>query len=329
MADTPRVGVVGFGPWGRNHARNFAALGALAALCDGDAAARAAACAAYPRCTVHGDIDGLLADPTVDAVVIATSSASHGALARRALAAGKPVLVEKPLCLDLAEAEAVVGDAERRGLLLMVGHLLLYHPAFRRLAELVQDGDLGALRYVYSQRLSLGRIRRDESALWSFAPHDTSMILYLAGRMPESVVTTGGGYLAHAVADTTLTHLDFGDGLLGHIFVSWLHPFKDQRLVVVGEQAMAVFDDVMAGAHKLVIYRHRVGWDGDVPLMSKADKEPVPFEQVEPLRRECETFLAAVAGKVAPPSDAQEGLRVMRVLDACQRSLSQGRAIAL
>jgi UDP-2-acetamido-3-amino-2,3-dideoxy-glucuronate N-acetyltransferase len=323
------VGIAGFGAWGSNHARNFHALGALAAICDTDPAARSRAGAQYPNCAIYAGIDELLADPAVDAVAITTSSVSHGALARKALAAGKPVFVEKPLCPDLDEAETVVAEAAQRGLLLMVGHLLLYHPAFQRLADLVHDGELGTLRYVYSQRLSLGRIRRDENALWSFAPHDTSMILNLSGRLPETVITTGGRYLSQEVADTTLTHLDFGDGLMGHIFVSWLHPFKDQRLVVVGEKAMAVFDDVLPHEQKLLLYRHRMAWDGDIPIMSKADAEQVRFDHSEPLKLECEIFVRAVAGELAPLSDGGEALRVMRVLDACQRSLMDGTPVRL
>ena len=211
----------------------------------------------------------------------------------------------------------------------MVGHLLLYHPAFVALKSCVAAGRLGRLRYIYSTRLSLGKIRREENALWSFAPHDISMILQLVGGLPERVVATGGQYLHAGVADTTLSHLAFAGDVQAHIFVSWIHPYKDQRLVVVGEKAMAVFNDVSPGAEKLLLYPHEARWDGTVPVVAKAEAEPIPYETVEPLRREVETFLAAVAGGPKPPSDAREGIAVLRVLDACQRALVSGQPVEL
>jgi len=212
---------------------------------------------------------------------------------------------------------------------LMVGHLLLYHPAFQTLLARVRAGDLGELRYLYSNRLSLGKIRREENALWSFAPHDISMILQIAGAMPEEVVATGGQYLHPGIADTTLSHLRFPGNVQAHVYVSWLHPFKDQRLVVIGDKAMLVFDDVMPAPDKLLLYRHGLGWDGDLPVVSKAEAEPIAFEAIEPLRNECRTFLDAVAGGLAPISDAEEGIRVLRVLDACQRAIVAGCPIPL
>jgi UDP-2-acetamido-3-amino-2,3-dideoxy-glucuronate N-acetyltransferase len=277
---------------------------------------------------VADELDAVWTDDSVPAVMIATPAATHGALVAQALAAGKHVFVEKPLCLDVVEAERLqrmAADAKR---VLMVGHLLLYHPAFRALQAVVADGRLGRLRYIYSNRASLGKIRKEENALWSFAPHDISMVLALAGRMPLRVVANGGYYLSDSVADTTLSHLDFGKGLQAHIFVSWLHPYKEQRLVVVGETGMAVFNDVASGSEKLLIYPHKAGWDGDLPVVSKAEAQPIPFEAGEPLRGECEAFLAALAG-TSPPSDAAEGIRVLRVLDACQRALNGTAAVDL
>jgi UDP-2-acetamido-3-amino-2,3-dideoxy-glucuronate N-acetyltransferase len=323
----PRTALIGHGYWGRNLARNLNALGALAAIAETDAAMREAARDAYPGAASHADVEAVLADPAIAAVMIATPAATHGALVARALKAGKHVFVEKPLCLDVAEAERLATDATRRGLTLMVGHLLLYHPAFVALKACVAAGRLGRLRYVYSTRLSLGKIRREENALWSFAPHDISMILQLVGGLPDRVITAGGQYLHAGVADTTLSHLAFADDVQAHIFVSWIHPYKDQRLVVVGEQAMAVFNDVSPGAEKLLIYPHEARWDGTVPVVSKAEAEPIPYETVEPLRREVETFLAAVAGGPKPPSDAREGIAVLRVLDACQRALASGHPV--
>ena len=329
MNDKLRVGVVGTGHWGKNLLRNFDSLGALAAFCDQDPAARERFGAMYAGARGYAGLDDMLGDDRVDAVVIATPSDTHGELAARALAAGKQVFCEKPLCLDLAEAERLKAEADRRGLLLMVGHLLLYHPAFRELLRRVRAGEVGKLLYVYSTRLSLGKVRSQENALFSFAPHDISMILQLAGSMPGSVVATGGHYLTPGIADTTLTHMAFPGGLQAHIFVSWLHPFKDQRLVVVGEKAMLVFDDMQPAPNKLLLYRHVLDRDGDIPVVSKAEAEPVPLDNTEPLRNECQAFLDAASGRGAPPSDGAEGVRVMRVLDACQRAITEGRPITL
>jgi UDP-2-acetamido-3-amino-2,3-dideoxy-glucuronate N-acetyltransferase len=262
-------------------------------------------------------------------VAIATPAATHGEFVERALNAGKHVFVEKPLCLDVTEAKSLKNMADEKGLVLMVGHLLLYHPAFRALFESARNGVLGELRYIYSNRLSLGKIRREENALWSFAPHDISMILQLAGGMPRRVTASGANYLTADVADTTLSHLVLGGNLQAHIYVSWLHPFKEQKLVVVGEQAMIVFDDTKDLAEKLLLYRHRIAWEGGNSIVSKAEPEPIAFDAGEPLRNECQAFLDAVDGISHPPSDAAEGIRVLRVLEACQRSILAGAAIDL
>ncbi len=324
-----RIAVVGTGHWGRNLLRNFHALGALAAFCDVRDDARAEFAALYPDATPHGDMRAVLADDAIDAVVIATPAATHGALAARALAAGKHVFVEKPLALDLAEGRALREQADRSGLTLMVGHLLLYHPAFVALETLVAEGALGDLRYIYSNRLSLGQIRREENALWSFAPHDISMILRLCGARPIRAMTNGGAYLSPTVADTTLSHLSFAGGVQAHIFVSWLHPYKDHRMVVVGSEGMAAFHDSQAGADKLLLYRHGVGWDGDAPSVARAEATPIPYGDGEPLAAECRHFLDCVASGARPRSDADEALGVLAVLDACQRSLTGGQPIEL
>lgn len=324
-----RVGVIGLGHWGKNIVRNLNDLGVLAALHDASAETRENFARQYPDAQMMESKEAFFADDTLEGVMIATPAVTHGDLVDRALAAGRHVFVEKPICLDVAEAELLAARAADAGRLLMVGHLLHYHPAFVALREAVLAGELGRLRYIYSNRAALGKIRREENALWSFAPHDISMILALAGRMPERVVANGGAYLAEGVADTTLSHLKFGDGLQGHIFVSWLHPYKDQRLVVVGERGMAVFNDVATGDDKLLLYRHSVGWDGDIPFVNNAEATPIPYAAGEPLRRECEVFLAALAGRETPPTDAEEAIDVLRVLGACEQSLMSGSAVDL
>lgn len=322
----PAVAVVGAGHWGQNLVRNMAELGALAALVEADPE-RAAELARR-----HGvptrSLEEALADPAIAALVVATPAATHGRLALRALEAGKDVFVEKPLALDLDEAAAVVRTAERLGRVAMVGHLLQYHPAFLRLRELVAQGRLGRLLYLYSHRLNLGRFRREENVFWSFAPHDLSMILSLAGEEPDRITATGQCYLHERIADVTTTHLRFPSGIAAHVFVSWLHPFKEQRLIVVGDAGMAVFDDGRPWAEKLVLYPHAVRWRDGLPEPDRAAAVPEPLAPAEPLRLECEHFLAAVRSRARPRTDAAEGLRVLRVLAAAERAARDGTAPA-
>ncbi len=321
--------VLGTGYWGKNILRNLDALGVLSGFHDADPEARERFGAQYPGATVYTSTEQVLDDPAIQAVVIATPAHTHGALVKQALEAGKHVFVEKPLCLEVAEAGALRDLAAGTGNILMVGHLLLYHPAFLALKKAVEDGDIGRLRYIYSNRASLGKIRRNENALWSFAPHDISMMLALTGRMPNRVVCNGEAWLSPSVADMTLSHFDFGDQLQGHIFVSWLHPFKDHRLVVVGESGMLVFNDTAQGAEKLQRYSHSVGWENDLPVLDKADAVPVPYGAEEPLRSEMQHFLDCCASGSKPRSDAAEGVAVLSVLDMCQRSLDSKSPVAL
>lgn len=317
-----RVAVVGSGYWGKNLVRNFHQLGALALVCDRSQESLAQVTQQYPGVETCLALSEVLGRAEVDAVVIATPAETHYAVAKECLLAGKHVFVEKPLVLRESEGQELIALAKERGLTLMVGHLLQYHPVFVRLKEMVAAGDLGRIHYIYSNRLNLGKIRREENILWSFAPHDISMILSLAGELPELVFATGGNYLHQRIADVTTTHLEFPSGLKAHIFVSWLHPFKDQRLVVVGEGKMAVFDDTQPWADKLLIYPHQIKWDHQVPVADKAQAERVEIPQSEPLRAECEHFLACVAGGQAPLTDGREGLAVLMVLNAAQRSLT-------
>lgn len=321
-----RVAVIGCGYWGRNLVRTFAERGALAAVVDPDEAA--ADELARRHGAVRRPFEDVLADPGVDAVAIAAPAARHGELALRAVEAGKHAFVEKPLALDVEEARAVTEAAGRAGVVLMVGHLLQYHPAFLALRQLVDDGSLGDLRYLYSNRLNLGRFRREENILWSFAPHDLSMLLALAGEEPTEVSAVGATYLSRGVPDVTTTHLAFPSGPRAHVFVSWLHPFKEQRLVVVGADAMAVFDDLQPWPSKLTVYEHGVTWDGGTPVPVRADGAPVPLAEAEPLGLECDHFLDCVRVGATPRTDGWEGLRVLKVLDAAQRSLGATSAPA-
>ena len=323
----PRVAVAGCGYWGINLVRNFHAVGALAAVCEA-APARAAELSAQFGVPALS-FEQVLADPGFDAVVLATPAETHAALALRVIDAGKHVFVEKPLALAAEDAEKVRKAAEARGRVVMVGHLMQYHPAFLRLRQLVAEGGLGRLRYIYSNRLNLGKFRRQEDVFWSFAPHDISMILALAGDTPETVQTVGHSYLYNGIADVTTTHLTFGSGINAHIFVSWLHPYKEQRLVVVGDSGMAVFDDSRPWAEKLVHYPHRVAWRDGMPQPDKADAIAIDLLPAEPLRLECLHFLECVRKNGRPRTDVAEGIGVLSVLDAARRSMKSGRPAAL
>jgi UDP-2-acetamido-3-amino-2,3-dideoxy-glucuronate N-acetyltransferase len=230
------------------------------------------------------------------------------------------VYVEKPLALRVEEGEELVRLAEQRGRILMVGHILQYHPAILKLRELVQAGELGNIQYIHSSRLNLGKLRTEENILWSFAPHDISAILYMLDEEPVRVSATGGSYLNPQIYDTTLTTCDFRTGVKAHIFVSWLHPFKEQKLVVVGGKKMAVFDD-MERERKLTLYAHRIDWRNRVPVAQRDSGEVVPLPNDEPLRRECEHFIECVVRRSQPRTDGRNGVQVLKVLDACERSL--------
>ena len=266
----------------------------------------------------------------IEGVIISTPAETHFNLAREALLAGKNVLVEKPLVLHEKEAIELIALAASKKRVLMVGHLLQYHPVFMRLKEMASTGELGRINYIYSHRLNLGKIRREENILWSFAPHDISMILALAGEEPESVLSTGGNYLHQKIADVTTTHLEFPSGLQAHIFVSWLHPFKDQKLVVVGDRKMAVFDDTQPWQDKLLLYPHQINWKNHMPVPHKAEAQRVHIPEAEPLQCECQHFLDCISNNFQPVTDGQEGLKVLKVLKASQASLNDsGRKVRL
>jgi UDP-2-acetamido-3-amino-2,3-dideoxy-glucuronate N-acetyltransferase len=317
------IACVGAGSWGRNLVRTFTDLGVLSWVCDLNPGIRADVEAAFPAVRTTGSFDDILNDASVTAVVLATPAETHAALARQALLAGRDVFVEKPLALSLHEAEELAGLAARGNRVLMVGHLLWYHPAVLKLKALIDSGELGRIQYIYSNRLNLGRIRREENILWSFAPHDISVILGLAGEMPHAIDAFGGNYLREQIADVTVSLLAFPSGVKAHVFVSWLHPYKEQKLIVVGDRKMAVFND-MEAHDKLVLYPHTINWNNQLPVPARADAQVVVIENAEPLRNECLHFLDCVRTRQTPRTDAREAIRVLTVLDGCQRSLEAG-----
>jgi UDP-2-acetamido-3-amino-2,3-dideoxy-glucuronate N-acetyltransferase len=309
------------GYWGKNLVRNFHEIGALSAICDSSSAVEEL-CKKYPGVSYRNDYDTVLRDSNIVAIAIATPAVMHYDMARCAIEAGKDVFVEKPLSISVAEGEELIALAVEKKRVLMVGHILRYHPAVVKLQELIKGGALGRIQYLYSNRLNIGKIRTEENILWSFAPHDISVMLALLGEEPVAISCQGGAYLNQDVADVTVSQFVFPSGVRGHIHVSWLHPFKEQRLVVIGSEKMAVFDDT--AEHKLVLYPHKVEWKNRVPTAVKADPEVVAIDPAEPLRVECEHFLQCVETRKQPLTDGVEGLRVLRVLDAGQRSLEKG-----
>jgi predicted dehydrogenase len=313
----PNLALIGCGYWGKNLVRNFYQLGALRMVCDDSSECRLKASSLAPDCEIVSSTDDVFTS-SVDAVVIATPAVTHFALVREALECGKDVFVEKPLALTYQEGAELVRLAQSNRRILMVGHVLEYHPGILQLRRLVDSGELGKVFYIYSNRLSLGKIRREENILWSFAPHDIAVILRLTGQFPIQVVACGGTYLSPNVADATVTNLLFDNGVRAHIFVSWLHPFKEQRLVVVGSNKMASFDDV---SKKLILYNQRVDWSNGIPTPVSHAGEEIPFSADEPLRNECAAFLAAVQSRRNPLTDGVSALAVLKVLEAAQRSL--------
>ena len=320
-----RIGVVGLGYWGPNLARNFAAIDGceLTWLCDASSEAREKLAPSFPGARATADLNDLLNDPELDAVVLATPVTTHAALAIRVAESGKHCFVEKPLATTAADAEAAVAAAEQAGKILMVGHLLEYHPAVDRLKELLDEGQLGGLYYVYGNRLNLGKLRAEENALWCLGAHDVSVVLHLIGEEPVECSAHGESYVREGVQDVVFCYLRFPSGVVAHLHLSWLDPHKERRFTVVGSRRMATFDD-MELERKLTVYDK--GFDEDARtygeyITRSGDIFSPRIPNVEPLRIECEHFVDCARRGERPRSDGLSGLRVVRVLEELQRSL--------
>ena len=330
MSNKPtRIGVVGVGGWGKNLARNYFQLpeAELRYVCDLDEKSLHAVQTQFPAQRATARYEDLLEDAELQAVVIATPGVTHFELCRRALLAGKDVFVEKPFVLTVPHAEELIRIAEASGRVLMIGHLLEYHPVVQRLKELITSGELGDVRYIYSQRLNLGTVRVDENALWNFAPHDISVILYLMDAKITDVSARGQCYLQRGIEDVVFMALNFGDKQMGHVHVSWLDPHKIRRITIVGSQRMAVFDD-LESTEKLRIYDKGAAVNSDYNTFAeyiglRFGDIMIPYIRgVEPLAVECQHFLHCVRERQRPRSDGPDGLRVIKVLAAAERSLA-------
>jgi predicted dehydrogenase len=314
----PKIAVFGCGGWGKNIVRTMHQLGYLAAVIDPSESGRATARKLVPNVPVFIDATEVLTNQEIDAVMIATPAETHFSIAKDAILAGKDTYVEKPMTIDLDEARTLVDLAEAEGRILMVGHLLEYHPAICKIEQMIQSGELGKIQYIVSNRLNLGKIRTEENVLWSFAPHDISVILRLMHSTPIEVIATGGTFLTPGIADTTLTQLVFENGARAHIYVSWLHPFKEQKLIVIGDKKMVSYCDI---TKELILHHQSVDWQDGTPVPVKGDSVSLEFSDEMPLDIECQHFADCVANHEQARTDGRNGLRVLSLLHDAQQSL--------
>jgi len=314
------IGIIGCGYWGKNILRNLYEMGVLHTACDSNVDLLSEYKKVFPGAIFTTRLNDLLQTKDIKAIVISSPAITHYEIAKKVLLSDKDVFIEKPIALNTNHAQELIELAKNRKRILMVGHILHYHPAVMKLKEFIKKGELGKIQYIYSNRLNIGKLRTEENILWSFAPHDISAILLLVGEEPCQAKAFGEAILSKDIFDVTITTLEFASGIKGHIFVSWLHPYKEQKLIVVGSKAMAVFDDMTK--EKLFIYPHKIEWqDGKIPMAQKAEHFPVKFEEKEPLRAEMEHFLECISARKIPRTDGKEALRVLRVLQDCQQSL--------
>ncbi len=318
-----KISLIGAGYWGKNILRNLYELGFIHSVFDASPERRAELKEKYPEVEFVDSIEKILENPEVVGVCIATPAVTHYEVAKKSLLAGKHVFVEKPLALKVEEAEELIKLADESGKILMVGHILNYHPAVIKMKEMIRSGEIGRIYYIYSNRLNIGKLRTEENIIWSFAPHDVSVILNLVGEEPIKLSASGGSYITPEIFDVTLMDFEFKNNIRGHIFVSWLHPFKEQKLVVVGSEAMLLFDDLTE--EKLFLYPHKIKWiEGKIPVAEKAERKPIPIEKKEPLKEELRQFAKSIITGEPPYSDGREGLRVLKILNEAEKLVRQG-----
>lgn len=319
------IAVIGCGNWGKNHIRVLHELGALHSISDQNTTSATAYSTLYN--VPFYNFEEMIANTTIQGIVIATPAHTHFELAMRCLQSGKSVFVEKPLTLTINEAQQLDQYATKQNLTLMIGHLLQYHTGFLKIKELKENGSLGKLQYIYSNRLNLGKFRTEEDIWWSFAPHDVSMILALIDALPSTVVAREAKYLQHTLADTTMAHLTFPKGEQAHIFVSWLHPYKEQKLIVIAEKAMLVFDDTQPWESKLQLYPYPTQWADGLPAPCQSQAENIHLEKSEPLKKQAQHFLDCISQNSTPITNGAEAIRVLQVLIAAKVSIDSTDSI--
>ena len=321
------IAVVGCGHWGKNLVRNFSALGALCSISDPNSEIADQYASQYN--VKKYSFTEIINDPNIKGVVLAVPAYLHASMAIEAMNKNKHIFVEKPLALNEVEAEAMIATAKKNKVWLMVGHLLQYHPIFKTIREYVGEGKIGEINYIYSNRLSFGKVRTEEDVIWSFAPHDISMILSLTGQEPEYVSTNATSILQKNIVDTATIHLQFKSGLKSHISVSWLHPYKEHKLVIVGQSAMLVFDDTKSWHEKLALYSFKVVSSKNLINLQNSNVQYVKITEEEPLKNECQHFIDVVEKDIQPLTDGAEGLRVLKVLSAASRSQVKNERLKL
>ena len=321
------IAVVGCGYWGKNLVRNFSELEVLSSICDPDTEIANKYAGQYN--VKNSSFIEIINDVNIKGVVLAVPAPLHAPMAIEAMNKGKHVFVEKPLAMNVTEAELMITTAKKNGVKLMVGHLLQYHPIFKTIRKIVNADEIGELNYIYSNRLSFGKIRTKEDIIWSFAPHDISMILSLAGQDPEFIITKSTSIIQKNIADTATIHMEFKSGLKSHISVSWLHPYKEHKLVVSGKSAILVFDDTKPWNEKLAIYPYEVVSSKGIINLKKSDVKYLEVPEEEPLKNECQDFIDVVEKNIKPMTDGDEGLRVVKVLSAASKSKTTNEAVKL
>jgi len=321
------IAVVGCGHWGKNLIRNFSELGALYSVCD--SVTKAANLYANKYKIQNLSFSEIINDPNIKGVVLAVPAHLHASMAIEAMNKNKHIFVEKPLSMNEGDAEEMIATAYKNKVRLMVGHLLQYHPIFKTIKEYVGAGKIGEINYIYSNRLSFGKVRKEEDVIWSFAPHDISMILSLTGQEPEYVSTNANSILQKNIADTATIHLQFKSGLKSHISVSWLHPYKEHKLVIVGQSAMLVFDDTKSWHEKMALYPFKVVSSKNLINLQNSNVQYVKITEEEPLKNECQHFIDVVEKDIQPLTDGAEGLRVLKVLSAASRSQVKNETVKL
>ncbi|MCK5451016.1 MAG: Gfo/Idh/MocA family oxidoreductase [Candidatus Omnitrophica bacterium] len=326
--ENPKIAVVGIGNWGKHLVRNYYDLGVLYACCDFDEKKLEVAKKTFNVPKIASDFNSIVSDPEIDGIVIAAPAVHHYELAKASLEAGKATYIEKPMALEVKHCEELVKIAEEKDLPLMVGHLMLYHPAMVKIKEYIDNGELGDIYYAYSLRVNLGTVRKDENSLWSFAPHDISMFLYLFGSEVENVSARGQSYLQKGIEDVVFLSLYFKDKRMAQIQISWLDPHKERKLTIVGNKKMLVFDDIQS-AEKIKIYNKGITkgenpeFDsyGDYLTLRTGDILMPYVKMSEPLRLECTHFLDCVKNNKKPLTDGKNGVDVVRILEKAQESL--------
>jgi predicted dehydrogenase len=321
------IAVVGCGHWGKHLVRNFSSLGALCSICDPSSEV-ADQCASQYN-VKKSSFAEIINDPNIKGVVLAVPAHLHASMAIEAMNKNKNVFVEKPLGMNEVEAEAMIATAKKNKIRLMVGHLLQYHPIFKTIKEYIGAGKIGEINYIYSNRLSFGKVRTEEDVICSFAPHDISMILSLTGQEPEYVSANATSILQKNIADTATIHLQFKSGLKSHISVSWLHPYKEHKLVIVGQSAILVFDDTKSWHEKLALYPYEAVSSKNLINLKNSNVQYIKVTEEEPLKNECQHFIDVVEKDIQPLTDGAEGLRVLKVLSAAIRSQIKNETVKL